>query len=371
MSRRYLEKVLTGEARGALSWLIRGVLWPFSVMYCAGLAVYLVFRTRTRLDVPVLSVGNLTFGGTGKTPVVQAICRILQARGLRVAVLSRGHGGSACGTLLVSDGENLLADASAAGDEPVFLASTLPGVAVAVGKDRRKSGSMVIGRLHPDVIVLDDGLQYWQLHRELDIAVLDATRPFGSGLVMPAGDLREPTRGLCRAGIILLNHSQTLTDGEYNTMLERLRFLAPNATVFRCHPRPISLTRVSDKESIPVEWLKGRRVTVFCGIGKPSAFIDNLTAQGAKVVDALVFADHHAYTPQDLDLVERRSYESGAQAIVTTEKDIARLGEINLTNELYTLGIEIEIERSKEFAETLIRGIGKTDPKAASAQANH
>jgi tetraacyldisaccharide 4'-kinase len=203
MTVSYLEKLILGENRGPISWLIRALLWPLSLVYRIGLRAYLSIygiglRKRCRLKAPVISVGNLTFGGTGKTPAVQTLCRMLAEQGKRVVVLSRGHGGSARGVIVVSDGERMLSDSSEAGDEPVMLARMLPGVPVIVGKDRRDSGRLACERFGPDVIVLDDGLQYWQLHRDLDIVVLDARKPWGSGFVMPMGDLREPASGLRR-----------------------------------------------------------------------------------------------------------------------------------------------------------------------------
>ncbi|MCL5103942.1 MAG: tetraacyldisaccharide 4'-kinase, partial [Armatimonadetes bacterium] len=155
MTNIYLERVILGEERGIGSWIIRALLWPWSLVYRIGLAVYLWLyssglRKKHRLGVPVISVGNLTFGGTGKTPAVQAICRMLMESGKKVAILSRGHGGSARKSLIVSDGKSILCDAARSGDEPMELARSLPGVPIIVGKDRRRSGeSLLVGRIEP------------------------------------------------------------------------------------------------------------------------------------------------------------------------------------------------------------------------------
>ncbi len=159
-----LEAIILGRKNGAVAWLVRALLWPLSLAYRSGLALFLMpyalgIRKRFRLPASVVSVGNIAFGGTGKTPAVQEICRILVEQGKRVVVLSRGHGGSARGSVVVSDGETILVGSRESGDEPRLLAQTLPGVPVIVGKDRRASGSLACERFSPDVIVLDDGLQ--------------------------------------------------------------------------------------------------------------------------------------------------------------------------------------------------------------------
>lgn len=331
MTKRYLEQVVLGENRGLISWLIRGLLWPLSVIYRIGLWMYLSIyriglRKRCKLGVPVISVGNLTFGGTGKTPAVQTLCRMLMEQGKKVVVLSRGHGGSARGAIIASDGEKILSNSTEAGDEPILLARTLPGVPIIVGKDRRVSGRLSIERFAPDVIVLDDGLQYWQLHRDLDIVVLDARKPFGSGFVMPMGDLREPISGLHRAGIILLSNSRFIKDAEYKALLTRISKLAPSAKIFRCAHEAVSFRNVETGEEADLSWAQGRRILAFCGIGKPLAFLHMLEDLGALVSRSVIFPDHHRLSEHDISSIIDEAAACSAEAIVTTEKDIARFG---------------------------------------------
>jgi tetraacyldisaccharide 4'-kinase len=353
MARRYVERVILGEERGAVSWLLRGLLWPLSLTYRAGLAVYLAvyasgLRKRHRLPVPVISVGNLTFGGTGKTPAVQTLCRMLRSQGKKVVILSRGHGGSGRGTAIVSDGSDMLTDAAVCGDEPVLLARSLPGVPVVAGKDRRETGALACRSFRPDVIVLDDGMQYWQLHRDLEIAVVDAARPFGSGLLMPAGDLREPIGGLGRASVVLLN-SASPDEAVGVELVDRLTRLAPHALILRAGRKPVSLLDAQDGQDVGLEWLRGRRIVAFCGIGRPESFRETLAALGASVVRFMEFPDHHRYSGSDLCAI-RRSAEVGAEALVTTEKDWARLGTVALIDKLYVLCIGLEIEQSGTLA---------------------
>ncbi|MCE5324542.1 tetraacyldisaccharide 4'-kinase [bacterium] len=367
MTKDYIERVIVGEDRGALSWLIRGALWLLSIIYRAGLAVYLWLyslgiRKRYALSVPVISVGNLTFGGTGKTPAVQTICRLLVQSGKKVVILSRGHGGSAKGALIVSDGKHVSASASEAGDEPVLLALSLPGVPVVVGKDRRVSGKLAVEEFSPDVIVLDDGLQYWQLHRDLDIVLVSAAKPFGSGFVMPMGDLRESVNGLKRAGVVLLN-----TDGatDIESVEQRIRRIAPGVDIYRCRRTPESFVRISDGEQLALDWVKGRRVLAFCGIGKPQSFIDMLESLGAIVVKQLVFSDHHEYSHEDISLIESERSSSSAEAIVTTQKDLARLGELVRINNLHILVIRLEVEDNIRFANRIKSKGTQTSAKEA------
>lgn len=360
MSNRYLEKVVLGEDRGLASWLIRALLWPLSVIYRVGLWAYLSvyrigLRKRCRLGVPVISVGNLTFGGTGKTPAVQTLCRMLAEQGRRVVVLSRGHGGSARGAVIASDGENILSDSAESGDEPILLARTLPGVPVIVGKDRRESGRLACKRFNPDVIVLDDGLQYWQLHRDLDIVVLDAKRPFGSGFVMPMGDLREPISGLQRAGIVLLSNADSLS--HYSAIANPISKLAPSAQLFRATREPVSFRSVESGECHDASWIEDRKILAFCGIGRPASFFEMLSKLGALVEANISFGDHYRLTKSDITRIIDEAREMETDVVVTTEKDIARLGDgVSIPN-LHTLAIRLEIEDSSRFAEYIANRI--------------
>ena len=358
----YLERVVLGEERGFFSWALRLLLLPFSLLYGIGLSIYLSaysigLRKKCKLGVPVISIGNLTFGGTGKTPAVQALCRMLVARGLRVVILSRGHGRSAGGCEIVSDGERILVNSGVSGDEPMLLAESLPGVPVIVCKDRRISGRLACDRFSPDVIVLDDGLQYWQLYRDMDIVVLDATKPFGSGFVMPMGDLREPASGLRRASVVLLSHCNGLDTDSRQALIRRLRPLAPSAGFFFGSHQPVDFVEICSGKHINLDWIRGRRVVAFCGIGRPVSFFDMLTFLGAVIEELLVFPDHHNYTNEDMDRITGSLAASSADVIVTTEKDSARLGNSPALRNLYTLSIEFEIEEHGNFEDYILRGI--------------
>lgn len=370
MARGYLERVLLGEERGTLSWGIRALLWPLALVYRVGLTVYLAFyriglRKRHRLPATVVSVGNLTFGGTGKTPTVQAICQMLQQMGKKVAILSRGYGGGGSDCVIVSDGVTVLADAAECGDEPVLLARALPGIPVIVGKNRCRTGELACNRFRPDVIVLDDGLQYWQLHRDLDIVVVDAAKPFGSGFLMPMGDLREPVGGLKRAGVVLINNVDSTSVTE--DALRRVADLARNALIVRARPAPATLYAVEQDRDIGLEWLTGKKVAAFCGIGRPDSFLRTLESLGASVEVFMEFSDHHRYTREELQSIEENSVGCGVEAIVTTEKDWARLGNNAQIRNLYVLGIRLEIEEIKQLAEHISDRINGTSKAIAAS----
>lgn len=371
MSAGYLERVALGEDRGIISWVIRILLWPLSMLYQIGLSIYLLvydlgLRKRLKLSVPVISIGNLTFGGTGKTPAVQTVCKMLTGQGKKVVVLSRGHGGSADGSVIVSDGDSILCDSSVSGDEPMLLAKTLTSVPVIVGKDRRISGRLAVEMFSPDVVVMDDGLQYWQLYRDLDIIVLNAQKPFGSGFVMPMGDLREPVSGLKRAGIILLSYSDSVSSEALEGIIHKISRLS-QAACFKCTHKPVGFRNVFSGEKLALEWIKGKKIAVFCGIGHPEAFLNMLQSLGADIKSSTVVGDHYDYSKEDIAGIKSRGEQSGAEAYITTAKDLARLGgNIDLPN-LYTLEIELEIEDSSSFGSFIYRqNDGKNQAAAAT-----
>lgn len=370
MSISYLERVFLGDDRGPVSWLIRALLWPLSVAYRIGLAVYLWvynsgLRKRHKLGVPVISVGNLTCGGTGKTPAVQTICRMLAERGLRVVVLSRGHGGSARGATIASDGESVAGTSAEVGDEPVLLSKTLRGVPVVVGKDRRASGDLACERFSPDVIVLDDGMQYWQLHRDLDIVILNARRPYGSGHVFPMGDLREPISGLRRAGAVLLTNSRALDEAQLDSLKARVSKLIPATHVFASNHVAVGLSSAETGEEHDLSWVAGRRIFAFCGIGSPESFLGMLSNLGAAIAGNIIFPDHYRLSDRDITAIIDGAKASGAEAIITTEKDLARLDQACIPN-LHTLAIRLEIEDSSHFAQYIANRIDRQNRPAVA-----
>lgn len=292
------------------SWLYRGALALRNRHYNGPGAV-------RSAPVPVVSVGNITVGGTGKTPIVSWIAEQLESMGRKPAIVSRGYGGTAGrGPLFVSRGSAPLCDAAQAGDEPVQLAASLPGVRVVVGSDRW-AGAAAAAADGADVVILDDGFQHRRLARDLDIVLLDASNPFDNGRVIPAGRLREPLHALGRAQMVLITRARP--DTAYPEIESEVRRHAPQATLLLADHRPQGFVDAAGRET-PAP----RRAVVFCGIGNPVRFRDDLGQLGIDVVGFRAFRDHHVYTDAEIEKL-RQDARSQEAVLVTTEKDLARI----------------------------------------------
>ncbi len=299
--------------------------------------------SRYRLAGPVVSVGNLSVGGSGKTPVVARIATLLRDEGLPVAVLSRGYGGSfRGGALVVGDGSRVLASAEEAGDEPVMLARELRGVVVAVGRRRDEVGRAVEARFGRRVHVLDDGFQHLRLARDLDIVCLDvhdlADRP------LPAGRLRERPAALSRADVVLLTRVDA-ADEDHLRALQRE--LGPERT-FRVRRRVLGLRTLDGADARPPA-----RAFLVAGIARPERFRED--AKGlVDVAGALFFRDHHRYRPEDVREAEARARAEGADAILTTAKDAVRFPVLVATLPVLVLAVEATIEDEERLRERLL-----------------
>ncbi|HOK52977.1 MAG TPA: tetraacyldisaccharide 4'-kinase [Armatimonadota bacterium] len=332
-------------------------LVPLSWLYAAGLKVYLApykigLRKQHKLPCRVVSVGNLTFGGTGKSPTVRALCSKLMERGVRPAVLSRGHGGRLSNVgAIVSDGTKRLLDAVDCGDEPALLADSLPGVPVAIGKDRKKAGWMLIEQFNPDLIMLDDGMQYWQLHRDFEIVLMDAQRPFGSGKVLPAGNLREPVSGLSRADAVVITGMEVFDSDKRWDSPTVLSKLPDGVEVFQARRQPVAVIDCATNERKPVSVLNGLPVVAVSGIANPMSFETMLARCGADIRESVRFGDHCAYSTVEVDIVRRAIAETKAEVVITTVKDAVKL---RLSN-MYVLDIELNIEDVDRLLELVVR----------------
>ncbi|OPY04224.1 MAG: Tetraacyldisaccharide 4'-kinase [Syntrophaceae bacterium PtaB.Bin038] len=301
---------------------------------------------------PVVSVGNLTAGGTGKTPMAIRTAGMLRDRGMRPAVLSRGYGGrSTAPVLVVSDGRQLLAGPDEAGDEPVLIARRLPGVPVLAGPKRAVTGRYAREHLGADVLVLDDGFQHRWIRRDLDIVLLDSRRPLGNGHLLPRGPLREPPASLERAGVVVLTRSGERGDAPGGA----LAGLLAGRPVLRARIRPTKLV-AADGTEMPLPHLAGRRVFAFAGIARPESFRRTLEGLGACLAGFRALPDHHRYTAEDVRQIGRALVESGAEILVTTEKDGVKLsGLAAFPRPLFCLAIETEILEGADALETAFR----------------
>ncbi|MBQ6457564.1 MAG: tetraacyldisaccharide 4'-kinase [Kiritimatiellae bacterium] len=347
-----------------------GFLKALSLLFAAAVSIrYLLYRIgilrRWPLGVQVISIGNVTAGGTGKTPVTEIFARTLAAEGRKVAILSRGYRRKEAPfwqrlftqviepPLVVSDGRRILLDAATGGDEPYMLASNLPGVAVVVDRSRVKAGRYAIKRLGCDTIILDDGFQYQRLKHSIEVVLVDATNPFGNGNMLPRGILREPARHLKRADIIFL----TKCRGDVSAVRDEVRRINDHAEIVECNHTPKVLKDVWSREELPLDWLRGKTLCTLSGIASPKGFENSLRHLGAKVVWCERYADHHRYEPGEILYALNRTADMGADALVTTEKDAVRFPRFETTPvKCLYLRISIEILRGGEnFTEIINR----------------
>ena len=372
---KYLVKVILekGADRNQNGWMraLLAFLKFLSFIFAAVVSVrYFFYKTgllrRYPLGIQVISIGNVTAGGTGKTPVTEIFARTLAREGRKVAILSRGYRRKEAPwwqrmftqaiepPLVVSDGKRVLLDSSVGGDEPYMLASNLPGVAVIVDRDRVKAGRYAIKRLGCDTIILDDGFQYQRLKHSIEVVLVDSTNPFGNGNMLPRGILREPAGHLKRADIIFL----TKCNSDTSEVIREIRKYNKSAEIVECRHAPRLLRDVWTREEIPLEWLRGKTVCTLSGIASPKGFENSLRRMGAKVVWCERYADHHRYDPSEILYALNRTSDMGADALVTTEKDAVRFPrfETSPVKCLY-LRIAIDITKGREDFTQLVERI--------------
>ena len=346
--------------------LLKGISLVFSAVVSLRYFLYGIgLLRRYPLGIQVISIGNVTAGGTGKTPVTEIFARTLAAEGRKVAILSRGYRRKEAPLwqrlftqvveppLVVSDGKHVLLDSEKGGDEPYMLASNLPGVAVVVDRNRVKAGRYAIKRLGCDTIILDDGFQYQKLKHSIEVVLVDSTNPFGNGHMLPRGILREPARHLKRADIIFL----TKCRGDVTAVREEIRKYNTTAEIVECNHTPKVLKDVWSREEYPLSWLNGKTTCTLSGIASPKGFENSLRHLGAKVVWCERYADHHRYDSSEILYALNRTADMGADALVTTEKDAVRFPRFETTPVrcLY-LRIAIEILSGAEnFASIISR----------------
>jgi tetraacyldisaccharide 4'-kinase len=295
----------------------RGALTARSASYRIGL-----LSTRG-LPVPVISVGNVTVGGSGKTPLAEEVVLALRGMGARPAIVSRGYGRRTRGVRIVADGGGVRLAARDGGDEPVLLAERLPGVPIVVGENRYEAGLVAVGTCFADALVLDDGFQHRTLYKDLEILTVSGSVPWGNGRLFPRGSLREPLSALKRAGLVVVTNPPTAT--ATSEIVRVLRLRASAATLLSGAYRPTSLRRGDHVRAETPEALCGRKVLMLAGLAAPGGFVETAEGLGAEVAGLAKFPDHHWYTPGDLARVAARLRETGAEAVLTTEKDWVRL----------------------------------------------
>lgn len=324
--------LVRGEQHGLWPGLARGGLLAASLPY--GLAIRLRNRlfdrgwTATRrAAVPVVSVGNLTLGGTGKTPCVEYIARFYRERKRRVAILSRGYGAR-----------------NEPNDEALVLQENLPDVPHLQGADRAASADRAVAQWDSEVLLLDDGFQHRRLARDLDVVLIDATQPWGYGRLFPRGLLREPRSGLRRAGVVMLTRCDQVTEQLRTGLRREIGRRAPGTPVVETTHRPLAWIDCDGRSQSPATW-QGRPVAAFCGIGNPEAFRHTVARLGAQLAAFRTFSDHHRYTPAVVESLQSWVEGLAVEAVLTTQKDLVKIRRARLGGkELWALRIGLHVE---------------------------
>jgi len=373
----FLEVVILEERHDFRAKLARAILFGGSKVF--ELAIKLrrwlynvrIFRDKT-LGVQVIAIGNLTLGGTGKTPVVEKFAQALRDAGRNVAILSRGYRSKPVPfhrkllnkillredqtpPRVVSDGKSLLLDSEMAGDEPYMLASNLKDVVVLVDKDRVKSGRYAIEKFGCDTLLLDDGYQYWDLQgRRHDVVLIDRQQPFGNEHLLPRGTLREPPAHLARAQTIFI----TKSDGNTAELRKRIQRLNDRAAIIECVHHPLYFEDVFSGERVGLDFPAGKRVASLSGIAQPESFEQSLVKLGAELVYTKRFIDHHRFTQQEIINTINRSKKRQADIIITTQKDAVRFPKIDRRDlPIYFMRVEIKIVSGANDFQDCVRKI--------------
>lgn len=315
---------------------------------------------QTKLNATVISLGNITVGGTGKTPTAERIAKWIRDDGYRVAILNRGYRAKWKGSVgVVSDGSKIYMSASEAGDEAYLLAKNLPGVAVIIGSDRSKTGAHAINKLGVDVLILDDGYQHWKLDRDLDIVLIDAAaNSFGNNYILPRGTLRETLPNLDRADICLLTKVDQAEEGNCELVCDTIRKYNEHAPIIQSIHHSVCFLEIADwYKSIPdsevaLEEIDGQRIIAFSAIGNPKSFEQSIASRGAEIVDAIRFQDHHEYTMAEMQDILENALQKNVCALVTTEKDAVKIPPEFIHSKrglpVYILKMELKILPSHE-----------------------
>lgn len=359
--REYLYNLATDRSKGLLAGILKFFLLLLSFIY--GLAVralILFYRLRPRrLNCRLISVGNITMGGTGKTSLVEYIGRYLHSQGRKTAILSRGYkrritkdeGRTTNDELRTTNYEDM-------GDEPYMLSQKLAGIPVIVGKNRINSAKKAIREYGADTLILDDGLQQWRIKKDMEIVTIDATNPFGNAHLIPRGILRQPLSSLKRVDIFVLTKVNLARDAALTK--EILRKINPRSLIFEAEHVPEAFCSIHNwQEAFTLESLRNKTAVLFCGIGDPGSFKKLILSVGIKVILFLSFPDHHGYSQAEFENILRQAKEEGADAVITTEKDASRLSQLPVAGpQLPVLALRIRlkiIKDEKGFNNRLLR----------------
>jgi tetraacyldisaccharide 4'-kinase len=328
-----------------------------SALYGAGLRcnklLYTKFRKPGKLPVRTVCIGNITTGGTGKTPAVIALAEEAKKRGLHPCILTRGYKGTEKSVCFVTKGGPPMLDPAQSGDEPYLMASLLRDVPIVMGRSRYEAGLFAMQSLDPkpDIFILDDGFQHWALKRDIDIVLIDSTNPFGNGRLLPEGILREPLTSLKRASFIILSKADMAKDESLNKLKETVSSINSDAVIYTASHVPSSLTDPQGRD-MDIHSIKGQKVFAFAAIANPAYFHATIRSSGADIIGSENFRDHYTYRQQDIDEIQK---SAAGTDILTTEKDMVKLSGLRLPDSIHALRVRFEIE--EEYYDTLFRRI--------------
>ena len=367
-ARSFVVGVMEDRRHGLLAGTLKCVLWGMSQVYRLG--IWLRIRLyeagllrRRSLPCLTISVGNITVGGTGKTPFVEALASSLHERGRRVAILSRGYksknspgavDAASCrvvkrleaASTSVSNGEKIFLNALHAGDEPYLLAANLRGVAVLVDKDRFRAGQAAISDMGADTLILDDGFQHISLKRDLDVVLIDSMNPFGNARLLPRGILREPLRALRRADCFALTKA---TGVDTEPLRAKLRELNPQAEIIETIHQPLYLEELLSGRREKPEFIRGKAVHAVSGIARPDSFEEAVERLGGHIARRIRFTDHHRFTEQEIEEILQQASAEHVAAVVTTQKDAVRIPTLQSPPvPLYFLRVAVQVTKGTE-----------------------
>ena len=367
----FIDLVHSKEVDGLFPHLIMGILYIFSLIY--GLLVniklagykYGIFQ-KQKLDCFVISLGNVTVGGTGKTPTAQRLARDIRDMGYRVVILNRGYRAKWHGEVgIVSDGKRLHMDAAEAGDEAYMLAKHLPEVPVLIGAERAKTGRYAMEHFGAEVAILDDGYQHWQLERDLDILLVDAVNVFGNGYILPRGTLREPISHISRADICLMTKVDQAAAASCDYIRETVHRYNPEARIVESIHQPRCFIPLTEwyvniaSQGIDIAQMRGKRIMAVSAIGNPASFEQTLSDLGAVIIESLRYPDHHDYAMSEMTDIFQQAENAGAEAIVITEKDAVKIP-ADVAREkwsipIYVICVEVNFQKGSEGLANLLK----------------
>lgn len=375
----YLYKLVHGEEPGILAVILLGLLRIFSVIYGLGVRITLyLYKSgvlkQHKLNCQVISLGNITVGGTGKTPTAQRLATVIKEMGYRVVILNRGYRAGWTGQVgLVSDGYKSFMTVTEAGDEAYLLAKSLPGVPVVIGKNRILTGQYAVEELKADVIILDDGYQHWQLARDLDIVLIDSLNIFGNNFLLPRGTLREPLSNLGRAQAFLLTKVDQSTEDAKDIIHSTLTRYNHQALVVESIHQPKCFVEIEEWykgvriTNVALETIRNKKVVALSAIGNPTSFEQTIMDIGVAEVCGVRYADHHDYTMAEMQNIMQRAVNEKAYALITTEKDAVKIPAEFIHSDrplpLYVLSIAVHFTEGYEEFMELVKGVTQEKPQ--------